>query len=108
MDVIDTPGEYRLVAEVPGALKDTLEVVPGPVAGTVSLKVATRPEEASEVRLRNERGAQGGRVLFHRIVPVAWDADAGGAKTELADGLLVVRVPKKTKVRPEPSKRDVA
>ncbi len=86
--------EYRVVLDVPGATKDGIEVTPGPVKGTLSIRATVRVDEdaANMRRLVNERVSNTGP--FARILPVAWDADVERAKTSITDGVLSVTIPK--------------
>jgi HSP20 family molecular chaperone IbpA len=106
--VTEAAGEYRLLVEVPGATRESMEVVPGPIPGTLAIKLDARPPEKDDGRLlRNERGSRDGRVRYERVVPVAWDADTSTARAEIANGILTVTVPKRSALTPPPSKKDV-
>ncbi len=87
--------------EIPGATKESLEIGPGPVAGTVSVKAQCREDTSRGSPLHAERGARTGTVRFERVVPVAWDADVAKARPEIRDGVLTLVVPRRS---PEPKK----
>lgn len=92
---MDAGGEYRVVLEVPGAQKEKIEVAPGPVAGTLVVRVEARDASPGQAVVRSERGMRSGAVRYERVVPVAWDADADAAKTSFENGLLTVTMPKR-------------
>lgn len=92
-----------MVLEVPGASKEDLEVSPGPVEGSLSVRIQSHEAlRTSGVVLRNERNSEKGRIRYERVIPVAWDADAPKVRPSLADGILTLVVPKKAA---EPEKR---
>lgn len=83
-----------VVLDVPGAQQENLEVKPGPMPGTVSIRAEARLPLAGQV-LRAERLAPtNGTVRYARIVPVAWDADASKTRVTLAHGVLTLVVPR--------------
>ncbi len=91
---MDAGPEYRIIIDVPGAVKDDVEVRSGPVRGTLALTARVREEPHGEGHtLIQERGSTR-RSRYARILPVAWDADVDRAKVSLADGVLTILVPK--------------
>ena len=96
--MIDAGGEYRVVLDLPGAAKDDVEVAPGAVRGTISVKAKPREAPAGGQPLLMERP---NRAVRTRVVPVAWDADVAKARFALSDGVLTVTVPKGEK-KPQP------
>lgn len=91
---MDLGGEYRVALEVPGASRETVEVTPGPLPGTILAKVEARSSDPNAPMLRAERGARAGTIRYQRVLPVAWDADVNNVKVSLADGILTVTLPK--------------
>lgn len=98
-DVLDAGHEYVVVLDLPGAQQEHLEVKPGPMPGTVSVRAEARVPVKGQV-LRGERMAPAsGTVRYTRVVPVGWDADASKARATLAHGVLTLTVPRQE--RPE-------
>lgn len=88
-----------VVLDLPGAQQEHLEVKPGPVPGTVSVRAEARVPTQGQL-LRSERMAPAnGTVRYARVVPVGWDADTGKARATLANGVLTLAVPRHA--RPE-------
>lgn len=101
MDLSDEWDRYQLVVDVPGATKDQLEIRPGPLPGTLLVKVQGKEEKTPQSVLRSERGVRG-PVRYERVVPVAWDADVARAQPTIEDGVLRISVPKQgSDKRPE-------
>lgn len=78
---------------------------PGPIAGTVSVRLKAREEKQTGQPLRMERGGAPNGVRFQRVVPVAWDADVPKTKVALSDGMLTLTVPKKAAAGAEEKKK---
>lgn len=89
--------------DVPGARKEDLEIRPGPLPGTIEVKVEGKEEERPKTLLRSERGV-GDRVRYERLVPVAWDAEVSKAKPSIENGVLTVEIPKQ-RAEKEPAKK---
>lgn len=83
-----------MLLDVPGAVNDGLEVTPGPVRGTVSVRARGRESKEPGQVLVSERGSPQGPLRYARVVPVGWDADVQKAKASLSDGVLTVTIPK--------------
>lgn len=97
---------YALVLEVPGATSEGLEVKPGPLPGTLTVKVAAaKGSDGEGTRIHAERPQA--RQAFVRTVPVGWDADVERADARVEHGLLRVHVPRRAAER-EPAEDDQA
>jgi HSP20 family protein len=91
-DLIDSGDEYRVLAEVPGITKDKLDVTVSENEVRIEGEAKTEVKEEKEGYVRRERGySRVSRTLaFPDPVVVA------KAVANLRDGVLEVRVPKKT------------
>jgi HSP20 family molecular chaperone IbpA len=79
VDVFESDAEYLLVADVPGAAKDTVDV----------------RFEDGELAIEAPRGAGGASgVLYRRAFALPDGVDADAIDASLANGVLSVRVPK--------------
>jgi HSP20 family molecular chaperone IbpA len=95
-DVIDTGNAYRVTIDVPGARDEGIEVRPGPAPGTLAIRARLpAPTGATGRPLLIERTPFPPGASHERVLPVAWDADVGQAKTTIEAGVLTVIVPKK-------------
>lgn len=93
---MDEGKAYAVTVEVPGADKDGLEVLPGPVPGTIVVQAKVTEEHKGNGRmLLRERRVRGPGARYARVIPVAWDVDAENAKTTLENGILRVVLPKR-------------
>lgn len=81
------------MADVPGATEKDMEIAPGPLPGTLLLRIRVADASRPKSVLRAERNAGEG-LRYERIVPVGWDADVSRAQGELDRGILKVTVPK--------------
>lgn len=105
-DVLLGDEGYFVVLEAPGASGESLEVTPGPVAGTITISARVDPLTRVNGRpLRAERPSDGGSRVVKRTLAVAWDADTARASAALENGLIVVSVPRS---RSEKQKADQA
>lgn len=73
--VFDESDHYRVVAEVPGARPESVEIVATSVPGVIELRAA-------------------GASAFRRVLALGADVHASRASVELDAGILTVRVPK--------------
>ena len=94
MDVVDDGKEYRLVLDVPGATKEGIELKPGPIPGTLQVRVPHAPEPTNGQVLRRERAPRSVDGAYARLIPVAWDANVKEARSSLSNGVLTLVVPK--------------
>jgi HSP20 family protein len=95
VDVLESDADFLVVADVPGACREQLEL---------------RVEEGELVLTAPVAGAPEGRALREEVSVREWrrrfrlkGVDAERADARLADGLLVVRLPK----QPETARRRI-
>lgn len=93
MDVSEDEGAYVVRAEIPGVKKEDINVTieGNQVAITAEVK-HDREEKKGEKVLRSERFY--GKV--YRAFSLAQDVDEAGAQAKYSDGVLDLRLPKKT------------
>lgn len=93
MDVSEDDGAYVVRAEIPGVKKEDINVTieGNQVAITAEVK-DSREEKKGEKVLRSERFY--GKV--YRAFTLAQDVDETGAQAKYSDGVLDLRLPKKT------------
>lgn len=89
-DVLETTDAYEITAELPGVLREDIEL--RIVGAKLELLGLRRPPAASGALHRME-GRYG---PFHRILALGLDADEEGIEARLDQGVLSVRVSKKT------------
>jgi HSP20 family protein len=90
VDVVDDGTAWRLVFEIPGASSDRLAIeVDGRVVTVRGER--SRTDAGSGSFLRVERGAG----PFARSLELPEDPEPEGARATLADGLLVLEIPKR-------------
>ena len=94
VDIIEHPDELVLLADVPGARPDGIEVNFEDGTLTLHAKVAPRHEEVEF--LVREYGVGD----FWRTFRVAETVDAGKISAEYADGVLALHLPKAEAARP--------
>lgn len=94
VDVSDEGDAYQVLADVPGTVKDDVEIAPGPLPGTMLLRAHPKeaPRPKTPLRIERTRSIEGAR--FERVVPVGWDADVARADATVENGVLRVTVPK--------------
>jgi HSP20 family protein len=95
MDVTEDEASYTVHAEIPGVKKEDINVTidGNQVAITAQVKHG-RDDRQGERLLRSERYQ--GKV--HRAFSLAQDVDEATAQARYADGVLELRLPKKTPV----------
>jgi HSP20 family protein len=99
-DVIDTGAAYRITAEVPGIAKENLDLrLHGQLLELRAEQSRTQEKKDGAV-VHQERAYAG----FYRAVELPEPIKASDAKATLANGVLVVELPKET---PAPSPADV-
>lgn len=89
VDIVEEPGGWRLVFEMPGAVADRLRI---DVKGRLVLVRAERRPTGGECGryLRVERAAG----PFERTLELPDEADAENAKATFVDGLLTLEIPR--------------
>jgi len=95
LNLYETPEDYVVVAEIPGADRKKLDV--SITAGTLSLKGEYKPrtEEAEWVREERAKGE------FHRVVSLTGEIDPNKVDATYKDGILTVHVAKAEAARPK-------
>lgn len=95
VDILETPEELLLVADVPGAEAERIDVQFEDGELTLHAPIAPRQDGNTEYLLR-EYGVGG----FYRTFRVAESIDAEGIRAEYADGVLRLHLPKAAASRP--------
>lgn len=90
--MIDAGQEYVVLCDVPGARSEALELTPGPLPGTLSIRVPLKDASLNGHAIRAERSAA---KRFARIVPVGFDADVEHARGSIESGVLRISVPRR-------------
>lgn len=91
-DLIDSGNEYRVVAEVPGIPKEKLDITVTDRDVKIEGESETEMHEDKEGYLRRERGYS----KIQRTVAFPEPVVADKAEASLSNGVLELRVPKKT------------
>ncbi|MDG6995520.1 MAG: Hsp20/alpha crystallin family protein [Nitrososphaerota archaeon] len=91
-DLIDTGTDYRVCAEVPGIPKEKLNVVVTPKDISIEGVAQTSIDESKEGFVHRERAYS--KIKSHLFFPEEVIADK--AEATVKEGILEVRIPKKT------------
>jgi len=91
-DLVDAGSEYRVCAEMPGVPKENLDITITPRAVEISAQAKTDVKEEKEGFVRQERGYS----KIYRSLTFPDEVMPDKAEATLKDGLLEIRVPKKT------------
>jgi len=91
-DIIDTGKEYRVCAEIPGIPKDKIDVTVSPKGIEISGEAETKTKEEKEGYIHQERGYS----KIYRNLPFPEEVIPDQAKATLENGILEVKIPKKT------------
>lgn len=90
VDVVDEGVRWRLVFEIPGASSDRLSIeVDGRVVTIRGERVRTDGGAGTFLRIERAAGP------FARVLELPEDPEPEGARASLADGLLVLEIPKR-------------
>jgi len=92
LDLVDTGKEYKIVAEVPGVSKKDLEVNITPTGISICGETALETKEEDKGYIRRERSYS--TICRNMAFPEEVNPDK--AEATLKDGILEVRVGKKT------------
>ncbi len=116
VDVAETPEHYEILADLPGASRETIDVAFEEGVLEIRAEVAAPPEaapsasepeegEARPVRrvVRRERSSSG----YARKLAFQDDVDVDAIEASFRDGVLRVRVPKAERLRPRQIPVDV-
>jgi HSP20 family protein len=95
VDILETAEELTLIADVPGAGSDAIDIDFQDGELTIQGKVEPRYGENVDLLL-NEYGIGD----FYRTFRVSEQIDASGIHAECTDGVLVVHLPKAESVKP--------
>lgn len=102
-DLIDAGNEYRVRAEIPGIPKENLNVTVTAKSIEIEGEAKTDIEEEKEGFVRRERGYS----KVHKSLSFPEEAIPDKADATLKDGLLEVRIPKKTSTEVKKHKVEV-
>ena len=91
-DLVDAGQEYRVRAEIPGIPKDNLNITVAASGIEIEGEAKKDIEEEKEGFVRRERSYS----RIHRNLPFPEEVIPDKAEATLKDGLLEVRIPKKT------------
>ncbi len=91
-DLVDAGNEYRVHAEIPGVPKENLNITIAARGIEIEGEAKTDIEEEKEGFVRRERSYS----RIHRSLPFPEEVIPDKAEATLKDGLLEVRIPKKT------------
>lgn len=95
VDILDTPEELRVLADLPGVGEDSIDV--RFEDGTLTIHGRVRERQSEDTRwLRREYGVGD----FHRTFEVSESIDARQISAEYADGVLTLRLPKTEAAKP--------
>lgn len=89
VDVLENDREFRIVADVPGATSESIELDLNQGVLTITANVPPR-EKSGAQWLRREYGVGGYRRTFHLGDAI----DTSAIDAELSNGVLTVRLPK--------------
>lgn len=95
INLYETPEEYVVLAEVPGADRKKFDI--SLTAGTLSIKGEYRTETESADWIREERP----EGAFHRMVNLSEQSDPNKVDASYKDGILTVRIAKAEAARPK-------
>lgn len=93
VDIYETPGELWLVADVPGAKRDEIDV--HFENGTLTIHAPVTDRRAGGAYLLQEYGVGD----FHRTFQVAETIDPGSITAQYSAGVLKLRLPKVPKAQ---------
>ncbi|HID78247.1 MAG TPA: Hsp20/alpha crystallin family protein [Planctomycetaceae bacterium] len=95
VDILETADELVVLADVPGAAADSIDVDFEQGRLTVHARVPARQKEGTEFWLQEY-----GVADFHRSLQIGEAIDAAGIRAEYADGVLAVHLPKAPSAKP--------
>ena len=95
VDIVELSGELRLVADMPGASKDGIDINFEKGVLTIHAKVAPRHSEETADLLREY-----GVGDFYRVFTVSENIDASKISAEYAHGILTLHLPKSEASQP--------
>jgi len=96
VNLYELPGEYLLIAELPGIVAENLELTVA--AGVLTLKgERTAPEKVAEERFRRHERVRG---PWQRSLSIPDRIDEEKVAAEFNDGILKIHLPKLTALKP--------
>ena len=95
VDIVELPGELRVVADVPGASKEGIDINFEKGVLTIHAKVEPRHAEEMDYLLREY-----GVGDYYRVFTVSENIDASKISAEYADGILTLHLPKSVAAQP--------
>jgi len=96
VDVIDSPEEYVIFADVPGATREAIDIGFEDGVLSITARVPDRYRNLGDARVRHREFGIGN---FHRRFEFGDAVDPDNAAAECRDGVLAVRLPKKAESR---------
>jgi HSP20 family protein len=96
MDIVETPEEIRLIADMPGVTPDDLDIEFEQDQLNIRGRVEPRQAEGKTRWLLREYGVGS----FQRSVGTGRGLDTGRITAELKDGVLTVHLPKSEEMKP--------
>jgi HSP20 family protein len=95
VDIVETPDELLLIADIPGAKSDTIDINFEDGVLAIRGKVPRRQDESVTYLLREY-----GLGDFYRNFRVSEEVDSNRIYAEFADGVLKVHLPKVEEAKP--------
>lgn len=97
LDVLETPGEFVVIASIPGAKPDDVQITTQ--GDTLSIRAEIRAEEPPQEQnwLLRERRAG----TFQRSLTLAMPVNADRAQARFEDGVLTLTLPKAEETPPK-------
>ena len=96
VDIVEADNELLLIADVPGARSDQVDINYERGLLTLHVRVEPRQSETDTEFLFREYGVGD----YHRCFEIGEGVDAQKIEAELHDGVLVVHLPKAEAIRP--------
>jgi HSP20 family protein len=95
VDIVETAGELTVLADMPGATRDNIDISFENGTLTIHGAVKDRQREVGNMLL-----AEYGVGDFHRVFQVGEMIDASRITAEFSDGVLTLHLPKAESVKP--------
>ena len=95
VDVAETESGYTILADVPGAQKDSVQVTYDEGVVTLRAQGTTRGESAQATMIHREFRA----AVYERSFRVGEDVDAEKISAEISNGVLKVSLPKRASTK---------
>jgi HSP20 family molecular chaperone IbpA len=95
VDIVELAGELRVVADVPGASQDGIDINFAKGVLTIHAKVEPRHSGGMDYLLREY-----GMGDYYRVFTVSENIDASKISADLADGILTLHLPKSEAAQP--------